>query len=58
MKLDGNMIIGRKKGTIKRKLSLTSLQEDPNILKIEEELHAKQKWHNEILAVVKTFLVL
>jgi len=36
----------------------TSLQENLNVMKIEEELQAKQKKHDDILAVVKTFLVL
>jgi len=33
---------------------LTSLQEDPNIQKIEEELHVKQKRRGEILVAIKT----
>lgn len=37
---------------------LTSLQEDPNIQKIEEELLVKQKQHNEILATIKSLPVL
>lgn len=36
----------------------TSLQEDPNILNIEEELLAKKKRCDDILVVVKTLPVL
>lgn len=36
---------------------LTSLQEDPNSLNIEEELQAKQKWCDEILEAMKTLPV-